>query len=204
MHYKTNRLNHDFQIVYFIAGACRTPDAAYAILCDQRENREDALKMLRASELRTRAKIVRATRLLNAADEAVRLEAQADIAEIEASSATEQRCIDAAVDELATINRCIEAVKPLRKFAHLTDAQAHEAAQREEWKLQLMHTAQNHMITQGTIPPDHFNTMRMHPEFASEMVPFIQNVRQACLTAKGDLTKIPLAPQGFDLPALLT
>jgi hypothetical protein len=192
MHYKTNRLNHDFQIAYFIAGSCQTPDAAYSILCDLREDRSNAIKSYKAGKLREQAKIIRANRLIESDDEAIRLEGQADIAEIEALA------------ELATIEKCIAAVQPHRLYAHLPDIEAHEAAQSEEWKLQLIHTAENHLLTSGAIPADHFSTMRMHPAFVSEIMPALEVTRQLMTSPEGAAKLLEkMDNKSFDLPKLL-
>jgi hypothetical protein len=202
MHYKTNRLNHDFQIVYFLAGACQTPDAAYALLCDLRDDRQDALNSVKAADLRTQAKAIRARRMMNSEDEAIQLEGQADMAEIEALLDTTQKNIDAAEAELSTILKCMAAVEPLRKFKHLPEAQAHEAAQEEEWKLKLIHMAHNHMMVSGTVPADHFATMRLHPAFKSEMLPALNDMRKQIVNAQGDLTKIKIPGPSYDIPFL--
>jgi hypothetical protein len=202
MHYKTNRQNHDFQIAYFLAGACHTPDAAYSLLCDLRDDREDALKNVKAVELRMKAKSIRAKRKIESEDEAERLEGEADLSEIEASLETGQKNIDAAQAELATILACIEKVQPLRKFSHLSDAEAHEAAQAEEWKLQLIHTAHNHLLMTGTVPADHFATMRMHPAFKSEIIPAISDMHRQIMNAQGDLAKVNIPGPSYDIPFL--
>jgi hypothetical protein len=189
MHYKTNRLNHDFQIAYFIAGSCQTPDAAYSILCDLREDRSNAIKSYKAGKLR---------------EQATRLEGQADIAEIEALAETSQANYEAALAELATIEKCIAAVQPLRKYAHLPNIEAHEAAQQEEWKLQLIHTAENHLLTSGSIPADHFSTMRMHPQFASDIMPALDETRQLMSSPEGAAKLLQkMDTKSFDLPKLL-
>ena len=36
---KNHRQNHDFQILYFLIGSCHTPDAAYALCQELREER---------------------------------------------------------------------------------------------------------------------------------------------------------------------
>jgi hypothetical protein len=205
MHYKTNRQNHDFQIAYFIAGACHTPDAAYAILHDLKEDRSNALKMFKAAKLREQAKTIRAQSLVdNSTDTPSQLEAMADLAEIEAMAETTAANYEAALAELEFIEKCIEKVQPLRKFAHLPNAQAFEAAQQEEWKLTLIHQAENSLLTTGTIPTDHFATMRMHPEFESAILPSINHVKM--LMANPDKEKdliTRLATKSFDLPKLL-
>lgn len=180
MHYKTNRLNHDFQIAYFLAGSCQTADAAYALLNDLKEDRSNAIKMFEAHKLREQAKIGRAQRILasDTADEFEKLEAQADLSEIGAMSETTRNNYNAAVAELEFIEKCQAALLPFRKYAHLPDPIAHEAAQQEEWKLQLVHTAESFMLSGGAIPHDHWSTMRMHPEFSTGILPAIEKTKQ--------------------------
>jgi len=84
MHYSTNRVNHDFQIAYFVAGSCHTPDAAFAILCDLKEDRNNSIKVFAASKLREQAKRIKAQRLIASSDECDQLEGQADIVEADA------------------------------------------------------------------------------------------------------------------------
>jgi hypothetical protein len=208
MHYKTNRQNHDFQIAYFIAGSCQTPDAAYAILCDLREDRSNAIKSFNAHSKRDQAKMIRAERKLLDEDEAVRLEGEADIEEMKAMLETTQKNYDAALAELAFIDKCMDRLQPLRKYSHLTDAEAHEAAQHEEWKLQLVHTAENHILNTGMIPPDHFATMRMHPAFVTEILPALEKTKML-LNSSGKTPEdgarlvAHLDAKKFDLPKLL-
>jgi hypothetical protein len=197
MHYKTNRLNHDFQIAHFIAGSCQTPDAAYSILCDLREDRSNAIKSFKAYNMRDRAKIKRAEQVIakfidpdtldvreNDQEDPDYLEAAADIEELKALAETTQKNYDAAVAELEFIDLCMAKLQPLRRFAHLPDAQAHEAAQHEEWKLQLIHTAENHLLSGHAIPPDHFATMRMHPEFATGILPEVDKLTNVLTQAR--------------------
>jgi hypothetical protein len=221
MHYKTNRLNHDFQIAYFIAGSCQTADAAYSILCDLREDRSNALKSFEAYRKRDQAKVLRATAALNSlkirasdvdedADvlEAERLEAEADIDELKALVETTQKNYDAALAELTFIDACMEKLTPYRRFAHLPAAEAHEAAQHEEWKLQLVHTAQNMILSSGPIPHDHWATMRMHPAFETEILPAVNKfaeLKMLAHTPEGakQLTD-HMVKKDYELPQLLS
>lgn len=207
MHAKNNRQNHDFQIAYFLAGDCHTPDGAYSLLCDLREDRLNALNLVEAGQLRERAKRLRAEKLLASTDEADRLDGQADISEIDAMAATVQRNVEAAKAELATIEKCMEILQPMRLYRHLSDAQAHEAAQRAEWKHELIRRGENYLMTQGTIPADHFNTMRLHPDFKSDILPALAGVKALVLSrdpgAVDELRKLQDRPRGFDLPKIL-
>lgn len=205
MNSKTNRVNHDFQIAYFLVGSCHTADGAYALLCDLRDDRDLALKSIKAAGLRQEAKIIRANRLISSDDEADQLEGKADLAEMEAHAEMTTKNIAAAQAELAFIDRCIEKVQPLRKFAHLPDPEAHETAQRDEWRLELIRRAENHLLMHGTIPPEEFATMRMHPAYLSDIAPKITAISQAINTIGRDafLAGYKGTKKDFDLPLLL-
>lgn len=135
-----------------------------------------ALAQLRSAGLKQQAKMVRAKRAMQSDDEAVRLEGEADLAEIEDNLTFSQRNIDAAQKELEFINQCIERIQPHRAHAHLTDDEAHQAAQHEEWKRELIKRAENYLLTSGTLPADHYDTMRMHPDFVEAISPCIQGM----------------------------
>lgn len=201
MHYKNGRQNHDFQIAFFLVGACHTADAAYALLKDQFEDRDNAIKMYNASKLKEEAKKIRANAIIANEKDRVQksisdggnpeawartLEAQAELAEIEAMRETTVRNLKAAQDERAFIQKCIDKLQPHRKFAHLTDAEAGQAAQRDEWRLELMQRASNFLLTGGSIPHDHFNTMRMHPDFEVAILPHLTNVTNALALGRRD------------------
>lgn len=178
MHSKNHRQNHDFQIAHFLAGKCHTPDAAYALLCDLKEDRETAIAHYHVAQKRTQATELRAKAKLTSDEAADRLEAEADLDEIENGRLTGKILYDAAVNELNFINKCIEHLQPYRKYSNLSDAEAHEAAQKEEWKFELIERAENYLLCAGTIPHDEFATMRSHPEFKSAILPAIENVRK--------------------------
>jgi hypothetical protein len=190
---KNNRRNTDFQIDNFLVGSCHTADGAYSLLCDLREDREAALSQVTVSELRTRAKIARAEASLRSEDEATRLEAEADIEEIRSNAAMLARNIAAARAELAHIDDLIARLQPHRRYAHLPDPQAHEAAQREEWRLELAHRAENFLLTSGTIPHDHFASMRQHPDFERGILPVIEHTKT--MLAEGRVDALLLAPR---------
>lgn len=199
MNSQNNRRNHNFQIENFLAGSCHTPDGAYALLCDLRDDRKDSLAQAEVGALRTKAKIIRAERSLDSLDEAERLEAQADIEEIKAHEETLQKNIEAARAELKFINECIEKVQPHRRFSHLSDPEAHEAAQHDEWRHELEYRAVNFLLTAGTIPHDHFASMRQHPDFHEHILPHIEKAK--ALMSSGNVE--PLLITNNSIPALL-
>jgi len=183
MHSKNNRLNTDFQIVYFLVGSCHTADGAYALLCDLEEDRESALGAVRASALRTEAKRVKAERDVQDEDEVIRLNALADLSEIKASKKLTEKNIAAADRELEMIQKCKRLLEPHRRFVNLPLHEAHEAAQREEWRLEFINRAENYLLTGGGyIPPDQYAAMRRHPDFLTIIEPSIELTKGAIRT----------------------
>lgn len=186
MHTGNNRVNTNFQILYFLIGSCHTADGAHSLLLDLREDRSNALKTSKANRLTTEAKILKAKRALNSSDEIEVLLAKADLAEIEAMEQTLQNSLEAAKEELQFIEDCISKIQPYRKYSNLSDREACEAAQQEEWLQELIFRAQNYLMTTGSIHVDHFSTMRMHPEFSSRIIPAISEAKMAIETGTID------------------
>lgn len=204
MHAKNNRVNKNFQIAYFLAGSCHTPDGAYSLLKDLQEDREMALAQLESSELRTKAKALKAQQMIDSGDPVAALEGEADLAEIRNNQKFSDRNIEAAKKELEFINLCIDKLEPVRKFKDLPDPEAHEAAQYDEWKLELISRAENYLLTNGNIPTDHFVTMRQHPAFITDIVPAIENTRKMMMSYDNHGKLIEeLQKNKFDLPKLL-
>lgn len=200
---KRHRTNSNFQLAYFIAGKCYTPDAAYIALLNQRDDRVLALNNARVQALKNSARIQRIQAQLADADDITRLELEADLLEIELAQPMTDQLVAAAEAELAFIDECIRRVGPLRKYGDLSDAEAAEACQREEFRLEFQHRIENFMITTGQIPANEFESMRRHPDFHSHLLPHIETV-QAALTAPSGAQALLSAPtQGFDLPGLL-
>lgn len=205
MHAKNNRQNSDFQIAHFLVGSCHTPDGAYALLCDLKEDRINALNQVKAGALKKKAKTMKYRAIMedSTKEEWERIEAEAELAEMEGWAATEERNIRAAEAELATIEHCMAQVQPLRKFAHLPDPQAHQAAQQDEWREELIYRAENFMLTGGGIPPDHFATMRQHPDFAMVILPAVDQIKGMIEQGQADKVHAMITHRPFDLPKLL-
>ena len=200
---KRHRTNSNFQLAYFIAGKCYTADAAYIALLNQRDDRVMALNHARVQAMKNTARAQRIRQDMLTADAIAQLEFQADLLEIELAQPMTEQLVTAAQDELAFIDLCIERVQPLREYAHLSDADAAEACQREEFRLEFQHRIENFMITTGQIPANEFESMRRHPDFESSLLPHIQTVQQALISADGAQKLLSHTTAGFDLPALL-
>lgn len=200
MTYKTGRNNHDFQIAYFLLAKCHTPDAAYAQATELLEDRTNALKSARVGTKRALAKRLEAERAVaNTADGSPeRLLAEADLEELANSAEQMAWLVAQAEREAKFIEDCIAKLQPLRKFGHLPDHEAFEAAQREEWRLEMIHRAENYLCSQGFIPHDELATMRVHPDFEGSIMPAIEVMHLA--RASGAFR---LSNPAWSMPALL-
>ncbi len=198
---KNHKKNTNFQIAYFLVGSCSTPDGAYSLLTDLREDRQSSLNAYEVQKLKNEAKKIRANKLLKG-DEAEKLEGQADLLELEQSEKTGKELYKSALSEVEFIDKCLTTLEPMRKYKDLPEIEAHEAAQLDEWKGELIRRAENSMITTGGIPTDHFNTMRMHPAFATEILPRINEMTQLLLT-KGGAEKLQSQLKGNNFQEII-
>lgn len=172
--------NSSFQVAYFLVGKCHTPDEAYRVLKELREERQLALNNVKVEDLRTRAKMAAAFKAINtASDDSSILMAHADLAEVEAFKSNGQACIDEAQREVEFIDKMLVRLQPHRKYANLPDHEAYQLCQQEEWKYELIFRAENYLMGSGTIPPEQLATMRMHPEWPTEIGPYVKEAVKA-------------------------
>lgn len=201
---KPHRTNTDFQLKHFFVGSCHTPDGAYAVLYSEKIALEDKLRHSEAQRLRRDAKIAAANEILDDSSSAKSacLNAKADIAEANADIGTWKMNVEAAKNELDTILGLMRDLEPHRKYAHLPILAANEASQEEEWMRELMYRAENFLLTQHTIPHDHFARMREHPKFHTHILP---HVNRSHALIKANQPMHILESRTFnELPKLLT
>ena len=186
MNSKPHRTNSDFQLKYFLAGSCHTVDGAWALMYGQKIDIESKIRYANIAELRRNAKYSGAEEILKAPSttEAARLNAEADIQEIENEKITSEMNLKAAMDELDCIIKLMEELEPHRKYGHLPLLEANEACQREEWLGELKTRAENYLVCQGSIPHDQLSTMRSHPDFETDLVPYIKEIHLKIQTNK--------------------
>lgn len=106
------------------------------------------------------------------------LEAEADMLETEADIPTWDMNLQAARAELTDIENLMLELKPQCKYADKPILEMSELAQEDEWLGELKQRVENFLLTAGTIPHDHFQTMRMHPKFKTEIVPLLQTMQE--------------------------
>ena len=192
MNSKPHRNNCDFQLKHFMAGSCHTPDGAWALLYDQKIDIGVKIEHSKAQGLRRQAKMLAAEAVL--ADEAStqvdRLNAEADLLECNSVLEGWSKNHQAAENEHAYICKLMDELEPMRKYGHLPLLEANEAMQREEWLGELKTRAENFLLTAGTIPHDHLNTMRCHPDFEAEIVPHLEAITMKIANSNGDRSKV--------------
>jgi len=139
---------------------------------------EGKLRHSEAQRLKREAKIAAAEEILEdpLSKRSQKLEAQAEIVEANADVEIWELNLQGAKNELATIQQIMAELEPMRKYSHLPLLGATEACQREEWLYELKGRAENFLVTQGSIPHDHLNTMKCHPDFEEELIPHIQQI----------------------------
>src|SRR5574341_297095 len=183
--------NSQFQLRYFLIGACHTADEGYRLARELEEDRQRALDNCRV-QLTKRQAVLQCAKILSVVP-LVRHWARAVLLQEQLERKRLQALINAAEWELCTIRRCIEELQPLRRYAHIPDHEAHQACQREEWRLRLMTRCEN-MLAAGGIAWDHIATMRQHPDWEEHILPHLLEVQQKLkrMEAREVLTHQPL------------
>ena len=184
MHSSPHRNNSDFQLRYFMANNCHTADVAWCLMYEQKLDIQLKLESTKAKQLRRKAKGIEIEEGLKSEDPVKQLNAQADLIEWKSGEGLLEMAVLGAEQEIATIESIMAELDPQRKYAHLSLLEASQAAQREEWLLEFQHRTENFLLSKGTIPEDQLNAMRSHPDFESNIVPFISNVLDKISTGK--------------------
>ena len=184
MHSSPHRNNSDFQLRYFMANNCHTADVAWCLMYEQKLDIQIKLANTKAGVLKRKAKRVEIDEGINSTDLVKQLNAQADLIEWESGEGLLEMAILGAEQEIATIESIMVELEPQRKYANLPILEAAQAAQREEWLLEFQRRSENFLLSNGTIPEDHLNAMRNHPDFEVKLVPFITEIAQKIATNK--------------------
>jgi hypothetical protein len=186
MHSSPHRNNSDFQLRYFMANNCHTADAAWCLMYEQRLDIKLKLESTKAAVLRRKARSLDLDAAINnpQASPSERLRAEADLMEWQANEGLLELAIAGAEQELSTIQAIMDELEPQRKYAHMPLLEAAQATQREEWLGEFKKRCENYMLSVGTIPEDHLNAMRNHPDFAVSIVPHVQQLTQNIEEAK--------------------
>tara|TARA_R110000868_G_scaffold219118_3_gene469956 strand:+ start:68 stop:712 length:645 start_codon:yes stop_codon:yes gene_type:complete len=182
-----HRNNSDFQLRYFIAGGCHTPDGAWNILYEQMLDIQIKLEHTKAAILRRQAKILDIQEVLDdpKAKPSDKMRAQADMIEWKSGEGLTELSLAGAEKEVVTIKALMAELEPHRKYGNLPLLEATEAAQHDEWSGEFKHRIENYLITQGFIPEDQLRAMRSCPSFDNDLLPHIRHVQHA-MAQQGD------------------
>lgn len=172
---RPHRNNTDFQLRHFVAGGCFTADAAWMIMYEQKLDIETKLVHTKANILRHKIKKIDLDKkFIDIKTEKDKLNFEADLMEWEHAEKMLNLALQGGEAELSTIVSIMEELEPLRKYSHLPLLEANEASQREEWLEDFKHRIENYLLTMGTIPEDQITAMRKHPDFETNIVPYMK------------------------------
>jgi hypothetical protein len=157
-----------------MANNCHTADVAWCLMYEQKLDMQIKLNSTKANLLRRKARKIEIEERLSSSKESDRLLAQADLMEFESNNGLLELAIEGAESELETITKIMEELEPQREFGHLPILEASQAAQRKEWLLEFQRRTENYLMSIGTIPEDQLNAMRSHPDFETQIVPYVQ------------------------------
>jgi hypothetical protein len=175
-----------------MANSCHTADISWCLMYEQKLDIQIKLESTKAKVLRRKAKRIEIDEALKSENYAKQLNAQADLIEWESGNGLLEIAILGAEQEIATIKSIMAELEPQRKYAHLSVLEAAQAAQREEWLLEFKQRTENYLLSKGTIPEDQLNAMRNHPDFKTELVPFIKDVLKQINTSKDKMALLTI------------
>jgi hypothetical protein len=175
--------NSQTQIRAWIVNKAHTPWEKYRLLCNQLENRKQALSQVEASEKRRQARLAEFKYLQEHGTEWEKLEAEAEILEAEAGRELSNSCIEAARQEVEFIELLIQELEPdleATRISGYDDQQMFQFIQEEEWARELIHRAENHYISRifGGFPAEQIDAMRSHPQFESHILPALKQMHR--------------------------
>jgi len=139
--------NSNFQYLHFILGACHTPIEAHRKCCEAIEDR------LRAMDENTSIRKHWLTPI----------KALWNPKSSKWAKQNAQEHIDQAQAEVKFLTMCKDRLEAA--IGHVPTMDDYQQNQCDEWRLELEHRAENYLLCTGSVPPEHFVTMRMHPEF---------------------------------------
>lgn len=188
MNSSPHRNNSDFQLRHFMANNCHTADIAWCLMYEQKLDIQIKLESTKAKMLRRKAKRIEIEEGLESTDPIKQLNAQADLIEWQSGDGLLEMALLGAEQEIATITSIMNELEPQRKYAHLPLLEAAQAAQREEWLLEFQHRSENYLLSRGTIPEDQLQAMRSHPDFETQLVPYITGIVEKIATNKNKMS----------------
>ena len=171
--------NSNFQTIHFIIGKCHTADEAYRMVCQQLEEREQAVETTIVAEDKFKLRRLKAEKLLKSGDEIEQYEGEIEMKEIDNDFKWFKLNADEAVRELSFLKDCARKLEPFRKYRDQPDHIAHQMIQQEEWREELILRSKEFLVSSGQIPQDHLRTISLHPEFKDKILPEMNKIANA-------------------------
>jgi hypothetical protein len=199
--------NSNLQIQAWIANKAHTIWEKYRLLCNQLENRKQALGQVKASEKRRQAKLAKFAYLQEHGTKWEKLEAEAEMLEAEAGQSLSESCIQAAQQEVEFIESLIKQLEPQLERDRIpgySDEQMFQHCQEEEWAKELLHRAENYYISRifGGFPPEQIDAMRSHPQFESRILPELKQMHREFLPAIATASTLQMPSTNNNIPKI--
>jgi hypothetical protein len=210
--------NSLFHVLTVMVGTRNTPDEAYRVLYFELEDRKRAYDGAMASRKRNLAKKGRLEARMSlglnsdgsAMDQFDRLELEADLDELNSGTQTMENAVSGCEFEMKFITDLMEKLLEQCEYVGKMDiTEAFTRCHRKEWALEHRKRAENFLLTQGSIPTDYFEVMRVHPDFDEHIAPLIEDTRMALVQNRTGLHAINVQTPTFlktiqeSFPALL-
>ena len=169
--------NSNFQTQHFILSDAHSAWEKYRILTGQLLDRETALKTVKATALRQKAKLAAVQEANTNVD---RFNAQADLAELEAALDIVQRDIVFATQERDFIQGLIDSLKPELEKTRIEcfdDNAMFQHVQAHEWIERIKDKIINE-ISCGGLNPETLRIAKSHPDFKTELLPYLKKIAE--------------------------
>jgi len=167
--------NSNFQTQHFILSDAHSAWEKYRILMEQLLDRETALKTVKATALRQKAKLAAVQEASTNVD---RFNAQADLAEFDAAIQIVERDIGLATQERDFIKSLIDSLKPELEKTRIEgydDNAMFQHVQAHEWIERIKDKIINE-ISCGGLNPETLRIAKSHPDFKTELLPYLKSV----------------------------
>lgn len=180
--------NSNYYILTHMVGSVNTADEAYRVLHYDLEHIKHGYDYNIAGKKTVEANLREFDLRVQSGDYIDKLKAEAERGQLEADIQRTAGAIERTERQMAFMRELMTALEPMRKYGHLPLLDAFEACQAEEWALELLKRARNFLLTQHTIPTDHFEAMTQHPWFEQYIAPHIAYYLNA--NAAGTLSQV--------------
>lgn len=167
-------------------GPCNTADEAYRVLHYELEAQMNHYNHAKGGGILDALKLKQLQNQTQDPTWETAEHARGELVQFEAARTRVEAATERAEREIVFIKQVMAELEPHRKYRDLPLLDAFEACQAEEWALELVKRAKRFLLTNRTIPVDHFEAMTNHPWWDAYIMPQVSEYAQ--LAAENKLT----------------